>query len=117
MALRNLRVFAAKHGLWLSGLTLIAFCVGLIVTQNGLNYGYDGSIYLSYAQSIRAGYGLSLRVSAFQSTQLVSWLNAWPPLYPMLLALASNVVLWARLLDALTLTAAVALTYCIGYRV
>ncbi|MEO8392422.1 MAG: glycosyltransferase family 39 protein [Chloroflexota bacterium] len=117
MALRDLRAFVSRHGLWIVSLALIAVCIGIIATQNGLNYGYDGGNYLSYAENIRAGHGLSQRVSGFQSTQLVSWIIAWPPLYPMILALSGSVFAWARFLDVLMLTASVVLTYLIGVRV
>ncbi|MEO8393470.1 MAG: hypothetical protein ABI700_10805, partial [Chloroflexota bacterium] len=117
MALRDLRAFASRQGLWIVALALIAVCIGIIGTQNGVNYGYDGGYYLSYAENVRAGYGLSAHISGFGAQKLVSWIDAWPPLYPMILALSGSVFAWARFLDVSTLAASVVLTYLIGLRV
>ena len=105
-----------KHGLWVIALTLTTMISVFIATQNGVNFGYDAGFYLSYAKSIQAGTGLSLRISAFSDTGVVRWIEAWPPLYPLILSLGADVFAWARLLDTITLAASVLLTYGLGYR-
>ncbi len=111
------RALLAKHGLWIAALAVVAFVTVLVATQNGLNLNWDSGNYISYAHSIRAGDGLSIRVSANNTNRLVNWYENWPPLYPMVLALGSDVFAWARLLDAITFAIAVVLTYAIAYRV
>ncbi len=106
-----------KHGIWVVGLALAAVISVFVATQNGVNFGYDAGFYLSYAENVQAGNGLSLRISAFRDSGPVRWIDAWPPLYPMILALGSNVFVWARLLDAITLAASVLLIYALGCRV
>jgi hypothetical protein len=76
---------------------VITLVVGVMATRNGINYTMDGAWYMTYAESIRSGQGLSAPITAYDSPELTSWIRKWPPLYPMTLALMPDTFGWTRI--------------------
>ncbi|MGQ9889834.1 MAG: hypothetical protein ACUVSX_15320 [Aggregatilineales bacterium] len=101
----------------LIGLVVLALLVGIVATSNGANYYMDSAWYLVYARSFRDGSGLSAPITSYQNPQTVTWINQWPPLYPLLLALGADGLAWGRLTSLALLLVTVSLIYALGIKV
>ena len=90
-----------------------ALVVGIIITWNGVNHHYDDMWYVVYARSIQTTWSLSVPISSYYAPSTISWINQWPPLYPMLLALGYglDILLWGRVLTIATLIASTWMVY------
>lgn len=96
--------------LMLVGAALIA---GISITWNGINHHYDAAWYLVYARGVQAGDGFSVPISGTTTPHTIGYINQWPPLYPLVIALFYGVDLLvaARVLSIALLIAVVLLTY------
>ncbi|HYO89048.1 MAG TPA: hypothetical protein VER79_10385, partial [Candidatus Limnocylindrales bacterium] len=88
-------------------LALLALAAGLIATWHGVSYGYDGGHYLLYARAIDQTGLLRLNRTFWHNSATAAWLDAWPPLYPMILSLGGVVgidpIPWARVVTVASL--------------
>ncbi len=96
---------------------MLALLVGIAATSSGVNYYMDSTWYLVYARSVRDGLGLSAPITSYQNPQTVTWINQWPPLYPLLLALGADGLAWGRLISLALLVVTVCLLYALSLKV
>ena len=97
-------------------LVVLALLVGIVATSNGANYYMDSTWYLVYARSVRDGSGLSAPITSYQNPQTVTWINQWPPLYPLLLAPGADGLAWGRLTSLALLVVTVGLIYALSIK-
>lgn len=110
------RIKKSRH-LPLVLLLAMALLVGLAATYSGPNYYMDSTWYLVYARSVHAGEGLSAPITSYQDPQTTTWINQWPPLYPLLLALGAGSLSWGRATSIALLAVTVFLIYGLGVQV
>ena len=95
-----------------------ALVVGVIITWNGVNHHYDDMWYVVYARSIQTDWSLSVPISSYYAPHTLGWINQWPPLYPMLLAVGVglDILVWGRILTIAILMACTVMVYGLALR-
>ncbi|MFN8549250.1 MAG: hypothetical protein U0527_15070 [Candidatus Eisenbacteria bacterium] len=94
---------AVATWLWPALAMILALAVGWFASAPCPAISPDSVQYLSAARNIADGHGLTTSVTPLEITRTRVPFSAWPPLYPMILAVGERVglVTWARIVNLL----------------